>query len=99
MLVNQHYGADRDVILALADIFNAELREVAAAGCRVIQVEEPQHHIAGAAGAPHPGLQVFPQTGEPEDPGGGTHDSLPHLLGESEPQAPPLEPAALHPAA
>jgi methionine synthase II (cobalamin-independent) len=32
MLVNRHYAGDRDVILALADIFNAELREVAAAG-------------------------------------------------------------------
>src|SRR3989449_306434 len=50
MLVNRHYASDRDLILALADIFNAELREVAAAGCRVIQVEEPQHHIAGANG-------------------------------------------------
>jgi 5-methyltetrahydropteroyltriglutamate--homocysteine methyltransferase len=51
MLVNRHYASDRDLILALADIFNAELKEVAAAGCRVIQVEEPQHHIAGAGGA------------------------------------------------
>src|SRR6266566_1758964 len=34
MLVDRHYGSDRDVILALADIFNAELKEVAAAGCR-----------------------------------------------------------------
>src|SRR5207249_7087570 len=41
---------DRELILALADVFNAELKEVAAAGCRVIQVEEPQHHIAGANG-------------------------------------------------
>jgi 5-methyltetrahydropteroyltriglutamate--homocysteine methyltransferase len=50
MLVNRHYASDRDLILALADIFNAELREVAAAGCQVIQVEEPQHHIASANG-------------------------------------------------
>src|SRR5512132_2354703 len=50
MLVNRHYAGDRDLILALADVFNAELKEVAAAGCRVIQVEEPQHHIAGANG-------------------------------------------------
>jgi len=50
MLVNRHYASDRDLILALADVFNAELKEVAAAGCRVIQVEEPQHHIAGANG-------------------------------------------------
>src|SRR5262245_1761871 len=50
MLVNRHYASDRDLILALADLFNAELKQVAAAGCRVIQIEEPQHHIAGANG-------------------------------------------------
>jgi 5-methyltetrahydropteroyltriglutamate--homocysteine methyltransferase len=59
MLVNRHYAADRDVILALADIFNAELKEVAAAGCRVIQVEEPQHHIAGATGASDKDLEFY----------------------------------------
>jgi 5-methyltetrahydropteroyltriglutamate--homocysteine methyltransferase len=59
MLVNRHYATDRDVILALADIFNAELREVAAAGCRVIQIEEPQHHIGGAAGASDKDLEFF----------------------------------------
>ena len=62
MLVNQHYGGDRDVILALADIFNAELREVAAAGCRVIQVEEPQHHIAGAIGASDKDLEFYTES-------------------------------------
>ncbi len=50
MLVNRHYASDRELILALADVFNAELTVVAAAGCRVILVEEPQHHIAGANG-------------------------------------------------
>ncbi len=50
MLVNRYYPSDRELILALADLFNAELKAVAAAGCRVIQVEEPQHHIAGANG-------------------------------------------------
>src|SRR5207247_561037 len=44
MLVNRHYASDRELILALAEINNAEFKEVAAAGCRVIQVEEPQHH-------------------------------------------------------
>jgi 5-methyltetrahydropteroyltriglutamate--homocysteine methyltransferase len=50
MLVNRHYASDRDLILALGEVFNAELKDVAAAGCRVIQLEEPQHHIAGANG-------------------------------------------------
>src|SRR5262249_2306459 len=59
MLVNRHYATDGDLILALADIFNAELREVAAAGCRVIQIEEPQPHIAGAAGASDKDMEFF----------------------------------------
>ena len=59
MLVNRHYAGDRDLILALADIFNAELRKVAAAGCRVIQVEEPQHHIGGAQGASDRDLEFY----------------------------------------
>jgi 5-methyltetrahydropteroyltriglutamate--homocysteine methyltransferase len=50
MLVNRHYASDRDLINAVGDVLNAELKEVAAAGCRVIQIEEPQHHIAGANG-------------------------------------------------
>jgi 5-methyltetrahydropteroyltriglutamate--homocysteine methyltransferase len=50
MLVNQHYASERELILDVADVFNAELREVAAAGCRVIQVEEPRHHSATADG-------------------------------------------------
>ncbi len=62
MLVDRHYGGDRDVILALADIFNAELKEVAAAGCRVIQVEEPQHHIAGATGASDKDLEFYTES-------------------------------------
>ena len=50
MLVNRHYATDRDLINAVGDVLNAELKEVAAAGCRVIQIEEPQHHIASANG-------------------------------------------------
>jgi 5-methyltetrahydropteroyltriglutamate--homocysteine methyltransferase len=62
MLVDRHYGGDRDVILALADIFNAELKDVAAAGCRVIQIEEPQHHIAGALGASDKDLEFYTES-------------------------------------
>jgi len=50
MLVNRHYASDRDLVLAVGEVLNAELQEVAAAGCRVIQLEEPQHHIASANG-------------------------------------------------
>jgi 5-methyltetrahydropteroyltriglutamate--homocysteine methyltransferase len=51
MLRNRHYPTERELILDLADAFNAELRAVAAAGCQVIQVEEPRHHISGADGS------------------------------------------------
>jgi 5-methyltetrahydropteroyltriglutamate--homocysteine methyltransferase len=51
MLVNRHYASERELILDLADIFNAELRAVARAGCRVIQVEEPRHHMGAADGS------------------------------------------------
>ncbi|MGH7113564.1 MAG: hypothetical protein ACREE9_03620, partial [Stellaceae bacterium] len=44
MLWNQHYPNDRAMVLDLCDIINAELHELAAAGCPVIQVEEPRHH-------------------------------------------------------
>jgi 5-methyltetrahydropteroyltriglutamate--homocysteine methyltransferase len=51
MLINQHYPTERELILDLADIFNAELRAVAAAGCQVIQIEEPRHHMGAADGS------------------------------------------------
>jgi 5-methyltetrahydropteroyltriglutamate--homocysteine methyltransferase len=51
MLVNKHYPSERELIMDVADIFNVQLREVATAGCQVIQVEEPRHHISSAAGA------------------------------------------------
>jgi 5-methyltetrahydropteroyltriglutamate--homocysteine methyltransferase len=44
MLWNEHYADNRAMILDLCDIMNAEFRELAAAGCPVIQVEEPRHH-------------------------------------------------------
>jgi 5-methyltetrahydropteroyltriglutamate--homocysteine methyltransferase len=60
MLVDRHYGSERELVLDVADAFNAELRAVAAAGCRVIQVEEPRHHISAADGtATDRDLQFF----------------------------------------
>ena len=44
MLWDEHYHDDRALILDLCDIMNAEFKELAAAGCPVIQVEEPRHH-------------------------------------------------------
>ena len=45
MLWNHAYSDEREMILDLVKIINAELRKVASAGCLVIQVEEPQHHF------------------------------------------------------
>ncbi|HUA52488.1 MAG TPA: hypothetical protein VMB81_10005, partial [Candidatus Sulfotelmatobacter sp.] len=44
MLWNEFYPDDRAMILDLCDIMNAELRDMVAAGCPLIQVEEPPHH-------------------------------------------------------
>src|SRR6202040_19099 len=44
LLWKEHYADDGAMVLDLCDIMNAELRELAAAGCPVIQVEEPRHH-------------------------------------------------------
>lgn len=45
-LWNEYYKNDRDMVMDLAAALNVELRELAAAGCKVIQVEEPPHHFA-----------------------------------------------------
>ncbi len=44
MLWDEHYHDDKAFIFDLCDIMNAEFKELAAAGCPVIQVEEPRHH-------------------------------------------------------
>ncbi len=60
MLRNRHYPGERELIGDLADVFNAELRAVATAGCQVIQVEEPRHHMAAIdAGTSDKDLQFF----------------------------------------
>src|SRR5207249_7068160 len=41
---DEHYRDDQQLILELSDIMNAGFRELAAAGCPIIQVEEPPHH-------------------------------------------------------
>ncbi|HVB15149.1 MAG TPA: cobalamin-independent methionine synthase II family protein [Stellaceae bacterium] len=44
MLWDEHYHDDKALIYDLCDIMNAEFKELAAAGCPVIQVEEPRQH-------------------------------------------------------
>ncbi len=45
-----HYRDLRKSILAVSDALNAELHELADAGCKVIQIEEPQIHLLAAKG-------------------------------------------------
>jgi 5-methyltetrahydropteroyltriglutamate--homocysteine methyltransferase len=45
MLWNAYYKNDQEMMLDLCDIMNAELRDMADAGCPLIQVEEPPHHM------------------------------------------------------
>ena len=45
-----HYRDLRKSILAISDALNVELHELADAGCKVIQMEEPQIHLLAAKG-------------------------------------------------
>ena len=38
---NEAYSSDRELVFDLAEIMNADLKEVVAAGCRAIQIDEP----------------------------------------------------------
>jgi 5-methyltetrahydropteroyltriglutamate--homocysteine methyltransferase len=45
-----HYGDVRERIMAISDALNEELHGLADAGCPVIQIEEPQIHLAPVRG-------------------------------------------------
>jgi 5-methyltetrahydropteroyltriglutamate--homocysteine methyltransferase len=45
-----HYKDLRETILAISEALNEELTELADAGCKVIQMEEPQIHLLAAKG-------------------------------------------------
>jgi len=47
---DSHYKDLRERILAISDALNEELHELADAGCKVIQMEEPQIHLLAAKG-------------------------------------------------
>jgi 5-methyltetrahydropteroyltriglutamate--homocysteine methyltransferase len=47
---DRHYDDVRSRIMAISDALNAELHLLADAGCAVIQIEEPQIHLAPARG-------------------------------------------------
>ena len=88
MLWNEFYADDKAMILDLCDIMNAELRELAAAGCPLIQVEEPPHHGRSTAARLHRGGSGIPDRGvQPPACRRGCGDLGAHLLGQSEPAA------------
>src|SRR5919204_1904731 len=47
---DEYYKSIPDRIMAISDAFNAELHDLADAGCPVIQMEEPQIHLLAARG-------------------------------------------------
>jgi 5-methyltetrahydropteroyltriglutamate--homocysteine methyltransferase len=47
---DHHYGDVRERIMAISDALNEELHILADAGCPVIQIEEPQIHLAPVRG-------------------------------------------------
>jgi 5-methyltetrahydropteroyltriglutamate--homocysteine methyltransferase len=51
---DSHYQTLPERIMALSDAFNAELHDLADAGCPVIQMEEPQIHLLAARGYKDP---------------------------------------------
>jgi 5-methyltetrahydropteroyltriglutamate--homocysteine methyltransferase len=51
---DRHYKTLPERIMALSDAFNAELHDLADAGCPVIQMEEPQIHLLAARGYKDP---------------------------------------------
>ena len=51
---DEHYKGLPDRIMALSNAFNEELHDLADAGCKVIQMEEPQIHLLAARGYKDP---------------------------------------------
>jgi 5-methyltetrahydropteroyltriglutamate--homocysteine methyltransferase len=47
---DEYYKSLPERIMAMSDAFNQELHDLADAGCRVIQMEEPQIHLLAARG-------------------------------------------------
>ena len=96
MLWNEHYADDKAMILDLCDIMNAEFRELADAGCPLIQVEEPPHH--GRAVRPDStdaDLRIHDRGVQPAAGRRQCGNLGAHLLGQSQSAARPLGGAEL----
>jgi len=82
MLWDEFYRDDQTLIYELCDIMNAEFRELAAAGCPLIQVEEPPHHGPHDAARLHRrDLEFLTAAFNRQLVGVGRRDLGAHLLG------------------
>ena len=63
-LGNDFYPRQEDLLFALADAMHEELEDLANAGCAIIQMEEPNIHLAGVqrGGAPMLAAEFFVET-------------------------------------
>jgi len=63
-LGNDFYAKQEDLLFALGDAMHDELDDLATAGCRIIQMEEPNIHLAGIqrGGAPMLPAEFFVDT-------------------------------------
>ena len=52
MISNEYYSSGRELVLRMAELKNEELKRLAAAGCSLIQLEEPMHHFLTELGDP-----------------------------------------------
>jgi 5-methyltetrahydropteroyltriglutamate--homocysteine methyltransferase len=63
-LGNDFYATQQELLFALADAMHEELDELASAGCAIVQMEEPNIHLAGVqrGGAPMLPAEFFVDT-------------------------------------
>ena len=63
-IANDHYATQDDLLFALGDAMHEELDELASAGCAIIQMEEPNIHLAGIqrGGGPMLPAEFFVET-------------------------------------
>src|SRR2546423_1262114 len=66
-LGNDFYATQQELLFALADAMREELDDLARAGCAIIQMEEPNIHLAGVqrGGAPMLAAECFVETLKP----------------------------------
>ena len=72
----------RELMWDLATVINAELRELAAAGCRAIQIEDPVAYYLASLGADEEALSSTSTSTTTRSPASRTSRSDSHVLGQ-----------------